>query len=256
MTMKSTRSIQLIVLGLVLVCTTALPTGASAADGAGISDSTVKILVERELARRGLAKSGIEVEADDHIVTLSGTVSTLAEREKIERAAGGAYAVARVVNNLVIGSAGSDQEIAEAVRKSIVTHPDYDVFDWIEGQVTNGVVTLSGSVREPWRKNDFEKRVMNIAGVAGIENQIKALPLSNYDDQLRLRAARIIYGSSTLNRYALGANPPIHVIVENGRVVLKGIVASKLDRQVAESLVRTNLLAFEVRNELQIENAL
>ena len=55
-------------------------------------------------------------------------------------------------------------------------------------------------------------------------------------------------------RYALGANPPIHFIVENGRLTLKGIVMNTLDRQVAESLVRTSVLAFDVKNELQIES--
>ena len=94
---------------------------------------------------------------------------------------------------------------------------------------------------------------MNIAGVSEINNQIKVLPLSNYDDEIRLRALRTIYGSSTLSKYALGANPPIHIIVDNGRVVLKGVVANTMDRQIAESLVRSNSLAFDVKNELQVE---
>ena len=149
----------------------------------------------------------------------------------------------------------SDQDIARSVRKSILTHPYYDVFDWIEARVGNGTVTLSGYVREPWRKSDFEKRVMKIAGVSKVENEIKILPLSAYDDELRIRAVRTIYGSSSLNRYAVGANLPIHVIVENGRIVLKGLVASKMESQIAESLVRTNTLAFEVRNDLFVETS-
>ena len=149
----------------------------------------------------------------------------------------------------------SSKEIAEAVRRSIVTHPNYDVFDWIEARVFDGMVTLSGSVREPWHKSEFEKRVMNIAGVSKIDNQIRVLPLSSYDDEIRLRVVKTIYGSSMFERYALGANPSIHIIVENGRVVLKGIVANTMDRQVAESLVRTNSLALDVKNELQVETA-
>jgi hyperosmotically inducible protein len=132
-------------------------------------------------------------------------------------------------------------------------HPLYDAFDWIEAHVHNGTVTLSGVVREPWRKTDFEKRMMTIAGVLKIENEIKVLPLSTYDDEIRVRAARVLYGSNPFYRYARGSNPPIHIIVENGRVVLKGIVANKMDRQLAESLVRTNVLALDVTNELQVE---
>lgn len=245
-------SIKLVVLVVVLMAS--IPLMASPRDAVPVSDSTVKILVERELARRGLAKNEIEVAVDDHIVTLSGTVSTLAERERVAETARKAYAVARVENNLAVGMAGN-KEIAAAVRKSIVTHPNYDAFDWIEAQVRDGVVTLSGSVREPWRKGEFEKRVMKIAGVSKVDNQIKALPLSTYDDEIRLRVVRTIYGSSAFQRYSLRANPPIHIIVENGRVVLKGIVANTMDRQVAESLVRTNSLALDVKNELQVEIA-
>jgi hyperosmotically inducible protein len=146
-----------------------------------------------------------------------------------------------------------DSVIAEFVRKSIVMHPNYDAFDWIEARVDNGAVTLFGAVREPWRKTDFEKRMMNIAGVAKIENEIKVLPLSTYDDEIRVRAARVLYGSNPFYRYARAANPPIHIIVEHGRIVLKGIVANKMDRQLAESLVRTNVLALDVKNELQVE---
>ena len=116
-------------------------------------------------------------------------------------------------------------------------------------------MTLSGSVREPWRKGEFEKRVMNIAGVSKIDNQIRVLPLSTYDDEIRLRVAKTIYGSLMFERYSLGANPSIHIIVENGRVVLKGVVANTMDRQVAESLARTKSLAFDVKNELQVEIA-
>ena len=160
-----------------------------------------------------------------------------------------------VMANNTMAVTRTDKELAEAVRKSIVIHSNYGVFDWIEGQVRNGVVTLSGSVREPVRKDELEKAVMNVEGVSKIDNQIDVLPLSTYDDQLRLRAVRAIYGSSTFDRYALGTNPPIHIIVDNGRVVLKGIVANTLERQVAESLVRNSLLAFDVRNELRVENA-
>ncbi|HYR87138.1 MAG TPA: BON domain-containing protein [Terriglobia bacterium] len=249
---RSGFSINAIVLVMVLMA--AIPVVASPGDTARISDSTVKVLVERELARRGLAKNEIEVAVEDHIATLSGSVSTLAEKERIAETARKAYGVSLVENNLGVRVAG-DKDIAEAVRKSIVTHPYYGAFDWIEAQVNDGMVTLAGSVREPLRKSEFENRVMNIAGVSKISNEIKVLPLSTYDDEIRLRALRTIYGSSTLSRYALGANRPIHIIVENGRVVLKGVVANTMDRQVAESLVRTNLLAFDVRNELQVEMA-
>jgi hyperosmotically inducible protein len=237
---------------LVTALAAAIPVMASTDKTAGVSDLTVKVLVESELARRGLAKNAIEVSVDDHIVTLSGTVSTLAERERIEQTARKTDAVSGVQNHLLVGVA-SDMDIAKSVRKAILTNANYDAFDWVDAQVHAGVVTLSGWVREPWRKREFEKQMMNIAGVSKIDNGIKELPLSTYDDEIRIRVARTLYGSSMFNRYAIQANPPIHIIVDHGRVVLKGIVANTMDRQVAESMVRLNSLALDVKNELQVE---
>ena len=252
--MRRTLGFSINLTALVVVLMASIPVTASPRNAVHVSDSTVKMLLERELVRRGLAKDEIDVAVDDHIVTLSGTVSTLAEKARVAETARKAYAVSRVENNIRVRIV-SNNEIVEAVRRSIVTNPNYDAFDWIEAQVRDGMVTLSGSVREPLRKSELEKRVMNIAGVSKIDNQIKVLPLSTYDDEIRFRVIRTIYGSSTIGRYSLGANPPIHIIVENGRVVLKGIVANTMDRQVAESLVRTNSLALDVRNELQVEIA-
>jgi osmotically-inducible protein OsmY len=251
MTRKFTQvSIKLVA----LVCLIALP-AASFADGSVTSDSTAKIRVERELTKRGLAHSGLMVSVDDHIVTLSGSVLTLAEKERAGRATRNVEGVQRVVNHLSIIAGASDAELAKAVRKSVLTDPYYGVFDWIDGQVMNGKVVISGAVREPLTKSDIEKRLMMVAGITSIENRIEVLPLSTQDDRLRVASLRLIYGNSSLGRYALGANPSIHVIVNNGRVTLKGMVNNKLERQLAENVLRTNLLAFEVKNELEVEIA-
>ena len=250
MTRKLTQmSIKLVV----LVCLVALP-AASFADGSVTSDSTAKIRVERELTRQGLAHSGLMVSVDDHIATLSGNVLTLAEKDRAGRAARNVEGVQRVVNNLSIIAETGDAELAKAVRKSILTDPYYGVFDWIDGQVMKGKVLLSGSVRDPLTKSDIEKRLMAVAGITTIENHIEVLPLSTQDDRLRIASLRLIFGDSSLSRYGFGANPSIHVIVNNGRVTLKGVVANKLERQIAENVLRTNLLAFEVKNDLEVES--
>ena len=146
------------------------------------------------------------------------------------------------------------ERIIKEVHHELVMLPFYGVFDNLAYKVSpDGTVTLLGQVSRPTLKSDAENVVKRIEGVERVDNQIKVLPLSNYDDEIRLRALRTIYGSSTLSKYALGANPPIHIIVDNGRVVLKGVVANTMDRQIAESLVRSNSLAFDVKNELQVE---
>ena len=147
----------------------------------------------------------------------------------------------------------TDNQLAEEVAHAIRMYPRYDIFDWVEGTVHNGVVTLTGAVREPFRKDDYEKVVAEIPGVKRVDNELRVLPLSTFDDQIRWAASRAIYRDPMFAAYAIQANPPIHIIVENGKVTLKGVVANPMDKQVAEARVRTNVMAFDVTNDLQVE---
>jgi hyperosmotically inducible protein len=147
----------------------------------------------------------------------------------------------------------NDNQLAEAVAHAIRMYPRYDIFDWVEGTVHNGVVTLTGAVREPFQKDDYGKIVARIAGVKQVCNELRVLPLSTFDDQIRWAAASTIYRDPMFTAYALQANPPIHIIVENGKVTLKGVVATPMEKQIAETKVRTNVMAFDVTNDLQVE---
>ena len=142
-----------------------------------------------------------------------------------------------------------DVQLAEKVTKAISQYTRYTVFDDLGGVVENGVVTLTGNVTMPFKKDDIEKRVAHIDGVKGVNNQIHVLPVSIYDDQLRARIARAIYRSSAFYPYASMVNPPIHIIVENGRVTLTGVVLSQVDKVLAQSLATG-------RGELRVVNAL
>jgi hyperosmotically inducible periplasmic protein len=142
-----------------------------------------------------------------------------------------------------------DVQLADKVASSISQYTRYTVFDDIGGTVDQGVVTLTGKVTMPYKRDDIEKRVARIGGVKSVNNQISVLPVSIYDDQLRRRISRAIYGSSAFWPYASMANPPIHIIVENGRVTLTGVVLSQVDKVLAQSLATG-------RGELQVTNAL
>lgn len=147
--------------------------------------------------------------------------------------------------------------LARQVRKELVTLPFYGVFDWLEGNVEpDGTVYLRGDVTRPTLKKDAERRVEKIEGVTKVVNEIEVLPLSPNDDRLRRAVVRALFNSaSPLSRYSLGANPAIHIIVNNGRLTLKGFVATKADRDLAT--VRANGISglFEVKNELQVESS-
>jgi osmotically-inducible protein OsmY len=103
--------------------------------------------------------------------------------------------------------------------------------------VKDGVVTLTGKVTMPYKRDEIEKRVVKIDGVREVRDRIDVLPVSRFDDALRYRIARSIYGNPNFWNYAIMANPPIHIVVEHGRVTLTGVVMNDMERTIARSLV-------------------
>ena len=150
----------------------------------------------------------------------------------------------------------SVQNIVREVRHELITIPEYDVFDWLEGDVRpDGTVILRGETIHPTLKSEAEKRVGKIESVSKVVNELRVLPVSPMDDNIRVAVYRSLFKfDSPLMRYGLRAVPPIHILVENGRVTLKGIVANQMDRQLAEVAARQVPNTFDVKNELQVEN--
>jgi hyperosmotically inducible periplasmic protein len=147
------------------------------------------------------------------------------------------------------------EALKEEVRHQLVTLPYYTVFDWLQAQVKpDGTVTLMGEVTRPTTKDDAESRVKKLEGASRVVNNIEVLPLSPMDDQLRVALYRTIFRfDSPLFRYGTQSVPPIHIIVKNGRVTLKGTVLNQGDSQIAYMAARGVPGTFEVKNELQIE---
>ena len=149
---------------------------------------------------------------------------------------------------------GGQQGIVKEVRHELVMLPYYSVFDNLAFQVNGGVVTLEGQVTRPMLKSDAENVVKRIEGVDGVVNRIQVLPLSPMDDQIRRAAYRTLFSeNSPIFRYGLGAVPAIHIIVDNGRVTLVGVVDSQADKDIAG--VRVNGLSnvFSVTNDLTVQ---
>src|SRR5438045_3231782 len=124
-----------------------------------------------------------------------------------------------------MGNKGADR-IAREVRHELVMLPYYGVFDNLAFQVNGSTVTLLGQVTKPTLKSDAGNVVKAIEGVERVDNQIQVLPLSSMDDGIRMAEYRAIYGQAGLDRYGLQAVPPIHIIVEHGKVTLEGRVAT------------------------------
>ena len=145
-----------------------------------------------------------------------------------------------------------DLQVANDIVSAVNRYANFTIFDDVNIDVHDGMVTLDGKVTMPYKRDDIAKRVAKIDGVKSVENRIDVLPVSQWDDQLRYQIARAIYGNSSFWNYAIMPNPPIHIIVENGRVTLTGVVQSNVERMLARSLA-TNFLSFSVTNNLKTD---
>ena len=143
--------------------------------------------------------------------------------------------------------------LESTVRHKLVTLPYYSVFDDLRFQIEGDTVTLTGQVARPSLSRDAEAAVSRIAGVSQVVNNIEVLPLSNYDDWLRLRVLWAVYSQPGFQKYAGGAHPSVHVIVKNGHVTLEGTVLSELDSRLAYFGARGVGGSFSVTNNLRVD---
>jgi len=143
--------------------------------------------------------------------------------------------------------------LAEEVRHQLVIIPFLSVFDNLEYQVKGTEVTLMGQVTQPTVKTDALSAVKRIEGVTKVNDQIELLPVSPMDRQIRRAEFRAIYGFPALERYAVGALPPIRIVVKNGHVTLEGVVVSEGDKNIAGIRANTVPNVFSVTNNLRVE---
>ena len=160
---------------------------------------------------------------------------------------------------LVLSMAGAgyaqerkDLQVFNDISTQVNRYTQFTIFDSIDAGVDEGNVVLSGWVTMPYKKNDIERRVAKVEGVKSVKNDIQVLPVSQFDDELRFRIARAIYGNSSFWNYAAMANPPIHIVVVRGHVTLTGTVNSNVERVLARSLA-VGLGSFDVKNELRTD---
>lgn len=145
-----------------------------------------------------------------------------------------------------------DLQVFNDIANQVNRYTQLTIFDSITASVNDGRVVLSGWVTMPYKRDDLERRVRRVEGVNTIDNKIGVLPVSQFDDDLRFRIARAIYGHSLFWNYANMANPPIRIVVNRGRVTLEGVVQSNVERMLARSLA-SGFNAFEIKNALKTD---
>jgi hyperosmotically inducible protein len=152
------------------------------------------------------------------------------------------------------GSTPAQLRLAKQVRHELVMLPFYSVFDNLTFSVEDpGTVILSGHVVRPTLRSGAERVVSRLEGVNKVVNKIEVLPLSGFDDRLRIATYRALFSRPGLDRYALPVNSPIRIIVKNGEITLVGVVARKGDKDLAGIVANGISGAFKVTNELVVE---
>ena len=200
---------------------------------------------DRDLRRLDVAVTGGEV-------TLRGELKTFWAKSEAIRRALTVDGVEIVVSELEIPPAESDQKLADEVGKAVQRYPYYTVFDYLDGTINDGVVTLIGKVTpERDKAGELFERVAKIAGVQDVQNQIETITPSSTDDNLRRVIARVIFRSSHFQRFSSQPSPPFHIIVENSVVTLVGYVQSEIERREMEQMARHTNGILRVVNLLQ-----
>ena len=140
----------------------------------------------------------------------------------------------------------------ESIRKQLARLPYYGVFDNLAFELNGNTVVLYGQVVRPTTKREAERRVAKMEGVERVINKIEVLPPSSFDDSIRRRVYNAVFRTGGLYRYAMGANPSIHIVVNRGRVSLEGVVSNQMDSQLAYMAANGVPGVFSVTNNLRI----
>ena len=201
----------------------------------------------------------VRVSVENGVITLTGNVALFADREAAEQKA--IHAKKASLSGMrfaLLGSRVSD----EALQSTLVKKLEYDrvgygttAFNAISVSVSNGVVTLGGHAYGPMDKSSALAVASYTPGVQDVIDAIEVDPVSQMDDRIRLNVARLIYGYSSLFKYAIDPGKPIRISVQNGNVTLYGSVDSQMDRDIAGIRASSAAGVFKVINELQVEAA-
>ena len=220
-------------------------------------DMRIKTLVTEQLQKKSVSQS-VSADVAEGIVTISGNVPLYIDKLNAEQRVRRVKDVDGVRNHLQVDG----PTIADSVlRDKLADKLRYDRigygihFNSLLVAVNNGVVTVSGNVHDYADRDSAMAIVATTEGVKDVIEEIDVAPVSLFDDGLRVKLARAIYGHSSLQKYALDPQAPIRIVVENGHVELIGVVQNNLDRQIAYAQANSVPGVFSVTNHLATVNS-
>jgi osmotically-inducible protein OsmY len=221
--------------------------------GSGRYDQQIQQEVTRLLDSKDKWK-GMTASTDDGIVTLQGTANLLLDKLDAAKKIKKLEHVQGARNQVEVASDVPDQQLQQKlVDKLRYDRVGYGIaFNQLALNVQNGVATVSGDVRDDSARDSAMAIVETTPGVKEAIDNIKVLPTSILDDDIRIRTARAIYGNSILSKYALDPQKPIRIVVDNGHVTLYGVVDRQMDKQIAEMQARSVPNVFSADDRLTV----
>jgi len=235
-------------IGRTLLVILALTSWVSAADTD--RDAAIRAALEEKLDSKDLR--GLSIEVREGVVTLTGQSRSVWAKTRAVELSMETEGVAAVEDRTEIARGESDQKVAEEVAKAVNRYSYFTIYDDVILQIENGAVTLQGRVTMPFKSEEIGTRVSKVFGVSSVDNRIETLPVNIGDQKLRAALLYRIYGDSMFREYASRVNPPIHIVVERGRVALTGAVRSEVEKRKAEHIARSTFGVFAVENRLHV----
>ncbi len=221
----------------------------------GRNDQQIQQAVSQKIHSEKQLQS-VNASVEDGIVTLTGTVNLCQDKldagKKVKKLAN----VTGVRNHLTVaGENVPDSQLQQKLAKKLA----YDrvgyfdnSFNYLALDVKDGVVTINGDTMNDMAKDSALAIVARTPGVRDVVSDVTVLPVSNFDDSIRVRTARAIYRDSVLGRYASDPVHPIRIVVDNGHVTLYGTVESAMDKTIAGVRASSVPGAFSVENKLVV----
>jgi hyperosmotically inducible protein len=230
-----------------------LSAGLAAQTASARYDSDIQNRVSQQLTKKQEFRN-LQASTEDGIVTLTGTVDLYQQKLDAAKKVRKLNQVQGVRNLIAVSSSAPDVELqAKLERKLHYDRIGYDnQFNFVDVAVKNGAATLTGATLNDMGRESAVWIANNMPGVNDVVDNIKVLPVSGFDDRIRISAVRAIYRDPVLGRYATDPARPIRIVVDNGNLSLYGTVATAMDKQIAGIRASQVFGAFSVQNNLEV----
>lgn len=194
-------------------------------------------------------ETGIRISVREHVVTLEGTVPSLAQKIAVEKAVQRVDGVRAFVIRLHVSGDGesvnADDEIEQAVR-TVLGATEGLPADAISVTVDRGCVTLAGTLDWGHQRRAAELAVGRLRGVVGIVNRIVVRGEANPDEI----GAKIL---GALKRRARADAQRLTIDVRDGVVTLRGAVHSLAEKRAAQGVAWATRGVRDVIDRMTVE---